>query len=216
MKNTLKRLLAFVLMIVMVFTMLPSAFAARGNKTERTIREPSAADYAAVDAVWTDITAKEDQLLAKRATRTQTVDSVIATVKASSNYVEGSLKRNGDSFTWMTDEGIACHYSPRIREQMRSTEVNASFDPNAEVEVETISYAKRGGSPSSKDVYLIEPYYGIDSSFTTQYQTEAKELASALGGSYTVYKTTNATIDNVAYALMNGAVVIFDLSLIHI
>ncbi|MGM9553669.1 MAG: hypothetical protein ACI3V2_05140 [Faecousia sp.] len=210
MKKTWKRLFAFVLMIAMVFTMLPNAFAAHGNKPGRTAKEPSAADYAAVDEVWAEITAKENRLTAKRASAKQTTDAVIATVKASDNYVEGSLARNGDSFTWMTEQGIACHYSPRIREQMRSTKVNASFDPTAEVEVETISYAKRGGSPSSKDVYLIEPYYGIDSSFTTQYQTEAQEIASALGGTYTLYKTTNATIDNVANALMNGAVVIFD------
>lgn len=145
-----------------------------------------------------------------RAPRTQTVESAIAIVEVSENYVEGSLKRNGDSFTWMTDEGIACHYSPKLRDQRRSGQVNETYSEANDSFVETISYEVKGGSPSSKDVYLIEPYYGIDSSFTTQYQTEAKELASALGGTYTLYKTTNATIDNVANALMNGAIVIFD------
>ena len=210
MKKSWKRLFAFVLTIALVFSILPNAFAARNGKFGRIAKEPSAEDYAAVDAVWQQIDAKEDQLYATKAPRTQTVESAIAIVEASENYVEGSLKRNGDSFTWMTDEGIACHYSPKLRDQRRSGQVNETYSEANDSFVETISYEVKGGSPSSKDVYLIEPYYGIDSSFTTQYQTEAKELASALGGTYTLYKTTNATIDNVANALMNGAIVIFD------
>ena len=83
MKKTWKRLFAFVLMIVMVFSMLPNVFAAREGKLGRIAREPSAADYAAVDEVWADITEKEDRLAAKRATSTQSINAVIATVEAS-------------------------------------------------------------------------------------------------------------------------------------
>lgn len=52
MKKSWKRLFAFVLTIALVFSMLPNAFAARNGKFGRIAKEPSAEDYAAVDAVW--------------------------------------------------------------------------------------------------------------------------------------------------------------------
>ncbi|MBR6825469.1 MAG: hypothetical protein IKM59_02875, partial [Oscillospiraceae bacterium] len=54
------------------------------------------------------------------------------------------------------------------------------------------------------------PYYGIDDDFTEQYVREANNLAAALGGNANTYRTTEATIENIADAIESGAVVIFD------
>ncbi len=79
-------------------------------------------------------------------------------------------------------------------------------------EVVTVDYGTRSTGPANgaKDVVLIEPFYGTDSSFTKQYQTEASSIAKATGGTYTLYKTSAATIDAVADGIENAAVVIFD------
>lgn len=79
-------------------------------------------------------------------------------------------------------------------------------------EVVTVDYGTRSTGPDNgaKDVVLIEPFYGTDSSFTRQYQTEASSIAKATGGTYTLYKTSAATIDAVADGIENAAVVIFD------
>ena len=136
-------------------------------------------------------------------------DAAIEIVKASENYVEGSLERNGDSFTWWTDEGIRCIYNPRMREKYDN--MVAPEDPIADG-VYNEPVATKGGWPSGNQVYLIGPYYGIDSSFTNQYKTEAANLAEAIGDTdgYTLYSGSAATVDKVAEAISNGAIVIFD------
>ena len=53
------------------------------------------------------------------------VDEAIAIVMASDSYVEGSLERNGNFFTWETDDGIRCAYSPRMRQ------INEELTPEA-------------------------------------------------------------------------------------
>lgn len=207
MKKHATRVLAALLSAVLVLMMFPMAFAARPKKAAAV---PTAADYAAVDAVWQRITAKEDALYAKKATSAQVTESLIAEVEASATYVSGSLRRNGDSFTWMTEQGIACHYSPYLRSKARAAVQNPAYDPALESEVETVSYAAKHGSTTASDVYVFGPYYGIDTSFTAQYQNEGKSVAAATGGTYTLYQGSNATIDNIAKAIMSGAVVMFD------
>jgi len=59
-------------------------------------------------------------------------------------------------------------------------------------------------------VYLFQPYYGVDRSFTEQYQKEAQRVAQASEGTYHYYKGDAATIDAVADAITDGGVVFFD------
>lgn len=215
MKNSVKKILSVMLVFALIVSMIPSVFAASGSLGKATAEE---IDYTEIDRLWADITRQETKLLASESAQSLTADasvtarvsqSIEQTVRDSASYVDGSLDRRGDSFTWKTSYGVSCHYSPRLRQQMREN-ANSSYKASQDEEIETVSYATNGGTPNSKDVYLIEPYIGIDTSFTTQYQTEAKSIASKLGGTYTLYKTTNATITNIASALSKGAVVIFD------
>ena len=209
MKNSLKRVFALLLVLVMVGSMLPVPHAHAATAPEAEAYEPSAADYAAADAVFAQIDEMEDAPAKKSATEKELADEAAALVMASDNYVEGSLERNGNSFTWWTDEGIRCVYSPRMRE-IESNMV-APETPIADGAYNE-PVAQKGSWPSSNQVYLIAPYYGYDDSFTDQYKNEATSIASAIGDTdgYTLYSGTAATIDKVAEAMSNGAVVIFD------
>ncbi|MBQ3355982.1 MAG: hypothetical protein IJG45_02560, partial [Oscillospiraceae bacterium] len=206
----MKRFLAILLILALL--PVPATFARQA--------EPSAIPEEAFDAVtadvWDEIEAIEaEQIVAKRGKNSDAadyaaiVDDVIAAVEASDTYLEGSLNRNGSFFTWRTTEGVACGYSPRLRARLRKTAIEGA-NPEDYAGVETTSYATKGGSPSSTSVAVFQPYYGLDSSFKTTYANEGKEIAQAMGGTSTLYKTTSATIDAIADAFESCAVVIFD------
>ncbi len=170
------------------------------------------------DDIWAQITAYEDTRLREKGLRSasateldyaEMADGVKDIVKNWNGYVPGSLVQNGSHLIWDGKDGTGYGYSPRLRQKLRS-EALTGADPDAESGVETVSYAVRGGSSGSNDVALFGPYYGLDSSFTNQYQTEANSIAQTLGGTYTLYKTTAATIDNIANALETCGVVFFD------
>lgn len=198
----MKKLLA----ILLVLTML-TPFGAFAQEAETAPELISEADYAAVDAMWETLEDAETRVMKAAADET-TAQAVASAVKDNALYVEGTLRWKGDDhFTFETTVGVTCGYSARLR----NIAMNAQPDAQAmaQPEVEILSYAAQN-APSSKDVYLIEPYYGIDSSFTKQYQNEAKAIAEATGGTYNLYTKTGATIDVVAEAMEKGAVVIFD------
>ncbi len=199
------RFLALLLIAALSLSLLPMVFAA---KEETPSTEPlTEEDYALADLMWAEVNAKEESMLAKKAPVSKTVEALIATVTASPYYEEDSLIRNGDHFFWETTDGIACGYSPRLsamaREEADRDEREVSPSPD-------ISSYTHKNSTTGKNVYLFQPYYGLDRDFTTQYVTESQRIAKALGGTATTYRTTNATIDAIANAMEEGAVIIFD------
>ena len=206
MKNYPKRILSLLLAAVMVVCLLPAGLIGA------VAAEPSAPtqeDYAIVDALYAEIQAMEDAPAKKNSSEAQLADAAEALVLASDNYVEGSLERNGNFFSWMTEQGIRCCYSPRMREIQKN--MTAPEEPLADGAYNE-PVATKGGWPTNNDVYLIGPYYGQDDSFTDQYKNEATAIASAIGDTdgYTLYSGKSATIDNIAKAVSDGAVVIFD------
>ena len=205
----MKRVFAVLLVLCLSFSLLPTAaFAAKAPvASEKVFTE---ADYAVTNDVWAEIAKVEETYLAKRLPAAQMTQALMQVVIASENYVEGSLTQSGDSFRWRTDEGIACAYSPRLREIARSADALEGYDIANAPTVLTSSYATKGGSPASTDVYVIQPYYGIDEDFTAQYVNEGNAIAKATGGTCTTYRTTSATIDNIADAMESGGVVMFD------
>ena len=197
----MKRFLAMLLVLVMALGLLPTA--------------AFAAKCATADDLWQQIIRLEDKKIpAKRGEKRTAddyaaiVDDVIALVESSSAYRKGTIERHGDFFFWETKDGEVCGYSPRTAAKYHNGEITVPDD--VEAGIETVSYATRVNTPNSKDVVLIEPFYGTDTSFTKQYQNEANSIAKATGGTYTLYKTSAATIDAVADALESGGVVIFD------
>ena len=207
MKNAFKRLLSLVMVLILLGSMLPVLHNhAEAAEVPEVLTDE---DYVIVDDVFAQIDAMEDAPAKKGATKKELADEAVQIVMASENYVEGSLERNGDFFTWWTDEGIHCVYSPRMRKIQDN--MVAPENPIADGAYNE-PIAKKGGWPSSKEVFLIGPYYGSDDSFTDQYKNEATAIAKAIGDTdgYTLYSGTSATVDKVAYAVSNGAVVIFD------
>ena len=93
---------------------------------------------------------------------------------ASDLDVDGTLQWRGAQFSFETTTGVTCAYSPRLRELARKA---------AGSSVETEAVEPQTSTTTSADITLIEPYYGLDSSFTMQYQNEVKKLAAATGGS---------------------------------
>lgn len=200
----MKRLLALLLVLALVGTVIPTGYAGEAESAVLT-----QADYAQADAVFDRIDAVETVHLKNNSGESRMADAAQEVVLASDNYVEGSLVRNGNAFSWMTREGIRCTYNPRmrrIREEMTPTEAGGQ-DGIYNEPVDT-----RGGWPAGDQVYLVGPYYGYDSDFTDQYKNEAKRIAAAVGDTdgYTLYSGKSATVDKVAEAVSKGAVVIFD------
>ena len=203
----MKRFLALFLILATLVGLMPGIFAAEDpHKSDTTPLTEE--DFILADLMWEEVNAKEESMLAKKAPTSKTVDALITTVTQSPYYEEDSLIRNGDHFFWETIDGIACGYSPRLSARARSAKAPVNYAPTPATV--TYNYGTRAGGPGAKDVYVIQPYYGIDSDFTTQYVTEAQNIAQSLGGSATVYRTTNATIDTIADAMEQGGVVIFD------
>ncbi len=205
----MKRLIA--LLLVLTLLPLPSVFAEK-EPANQVI--PQEAYDAVTEDVWDDIVALEDkEVLAKRgADATEQdyaaiVEKVAAAVEASDTYVEDSLNRNGAFLTWETTEGVVCGYSPRMRAQTR--QAKAPRTDTALDREETVSFATKN-SPTASNVAVFQPYYGLDDSFTDQYQEEGARIAGYTGGSYTLYTGSNASISNIAKAVQNSAVVVFD------
>ena len=201
----MKRLFSLFLALILVLGVVPVT---RAQETAKPI-ELTDEDYTIVNEVFAKIDAMEDAPQKKNASQTQKTDAAVQIVMASENYVEGSLERNGNSFTWWTDEGIRCIYNPYMREKYDNMQAPDNPEPAG---IYNAPKATKGGWPTSKQVYLIGPYYGMDDSFTEQYKNEAKSIAAAIGDTdgYTLYAGKSATIDLVADAVENGAVVIFD------
>ncbi len=200
-----KRLLALVLALVMVCGLVPAgSVQAAQNEAGR---ELSQEDYAAADLVFDRIEAMESAPAKKNATQDEKTQAAMEIVLTSDSYEEGSLDVNGASFTWSTDSGIRCVYSPRMQKIRKDLTPEKSEDA-----IVNEPKALKGGSPSGNQVYLIGPYYGQDPDFTDQYKNEARRVAEAMGDTdgYTLYSGRSATVDKVAEAMSNGAVVFFD------
>ena len=113
MKKAITRLFSVLLVLAMICSMIPAVYAQEAEKTAAV--DESA--YISADALFDSIDKMEDSPAKKNATQTQLTDAAQAIVMASDTYVTGSLDRNGDSFTWWTEDGIHCVYNPYIRDK---------------------------------------------------------------------------------------------------
>ena len=200
----MRKWIALLLALVMTLLLAPTAFAAGGSAKTEDI-------WAQIQRIEEDALHGADNITMAERTLAYAgaVDQIAAAVQASADYVPGSLVRNGDVLFWDTVDGTGCGYSPRLRARVAETAI-PDADPEAHSGIVTHSYGKRGGSPGSMNVAAFQPYYGIDSSFSTQYRDECESIAQATGGTATTYLTNNATIDNIANAIESCGVVIFD------
>ena len=205
----MKRMLALLLSAVFLFGLivLPDVIAADDGKTDGT---PTDQQHPNADDLWIQIeTLENEQIDVRGKNAADTARAAYQLVADSDTTVEGSLEWHGDAFFWRTTDGTFCGYLPRLREKLRKS----ITDPEAEIPIPDpiVSGSEtRGGTPSSQNVAVFQPFYGLDASFTDQYSNEGASIAEALGGTCTVYRTTGATVDQIAAAMENCAVVVFD------
>ena len=215
----MKRSFAMVLSLVLLFCLLPTpASAAQGpvlpdlkidnadRQAKPAAKELPQSAYDTADGVFDALEALEDAPETKGLTGAQMTEKVVQTVTASPSCKADSVETNGEVVTWWTNDGIHCMYNPR----MEQLEENFNYD-NAKDEVVNQPVAAKG-KPASKQVYLIGPYYGIDDTFefpATHIANRAAEYVGDTDG-YTLYSGRAATVDRVAEAVSNGAIVIFD------
>lgn len=199
----MKRIVAILLAIILALGLAPSAASAQSGRTDDT---PFAERYPQAIEIWESIERIEQTQMSKRSVDLhEAAKAAYAIVEASDTTAPGTLEWHGEAFFWRTVDGAACGYNPGFRARVRksATGMNAIM---AEEPVETV----RGSVAGAKDVAVFQPYIGIDTSFTEQYANEGRSIASALGGTCTVYTKAQATIDSIAHALESCAVVIFD------
>ena len=168
----MKKWIAMLLALILILSVLPPVSAAEDQTPE-------------TEDIWTVITriedlaagcAKADSAQSRSAAYAACTDLIISAVENSENFVPGSIVRHGDFFYWDETDGTACGYSPRLRAQIRES-ADPDADPEAFSGIETVSYAGKGGYPSSINVAAFQPYIGIDGSFTAQYENRCNSLA---------------------------------------
>ena len=199
----MKRLMALLLAAILLLSVLPLVSAE--TKTDEPADIWDTIRQIENEAAPTATKNKENALAEAYA---GCVDRIVAAVEASDSYVPDSLFRKGDNVFWQTKDGVANGYSPSLRAKLHTSHI-AGADPEAFSKTETFSYADKG-YPGSLNVAVFQPFYGLDSNFGTSYPEQGKSIAAVTGGTCTVYKTTNATIDNIAKALQTCGVVMMD------
>jgi len=194
----LKRVIGLVLAALMVLYTVPLAAAA---ETVLSAAE-EARLLASFDPVWASLDAVESDAMAAGASPKEVT---LAVYKAALNceLIDSDsiadLDANGFSFKV---NGMACSYDYKVRNTAYTSTVNSN-------EVKDIAEAVKYG-PSSMDVLLVGPYYGSDSNFTNQYANEADSIAQVTGGSVTTLSGSAATGPNIAEAVVDAGVVIYD------
>ncbi|MBQ3379399.1 MAG: hypothetical protein IJG50_05995 [Clostridia bacterium] len=174
------------------------------------------------DDVWTAIEALEQEKLDEAVREGQSRDGLSASaafyasiseeveamVTAREDYAPGSVFRNGDSFFWEDTDGQPNGYDPAMRARLCSAVPRSEEELAAELPKAGERTAVLAGSPDSRDVAVLMPWYGIDRSFTLESYYRGVQLANAMGGECRLYTGTDVTVDSVAEALTACGVVI--------
>ena len=173
MQQLFKRMLSVLLAVAVLLSLTVTAFAADDGADAAL----TAADYAAADALFNALEDVEQTAARRDASADGRTQAICDYLNAQDAVVPGSVETSGERINWMTEQGIACAYSPRLEQIAAAAEPTADDTPD----VQTRSYAARG-TQHGRDVYLFQPYYGVDRSFTEQYQKEAQRVAQASEG----------------------------------
>ena len=207
-----KRVLSIAIAVLMALAVIPAAALAGGIIDAQAEN----AKLALLDAVWADLEAVENELLAAKAAKT---DVVMAVYNAALNDVRvdkdsfGDLSANG--FFFKVD-GMCCAYDYRARNSEHRSAVDAKLLKTVSAAAERIASTKN--NTGSMNVLLVGPHYSedlsdpgyYDSSFTDQYINEINSIGAATGGQVTILGGHNATGPAIAAAYPSAGVVIYD------
>ena len=198
MHTSMKKIVCALVAVLMVLAVLPVAsFAEQVNAAVTEARKLNTLDNA-----WKSIESVEKSALSKKASPK---DVTLAAYKATVNnpYVDkGSIVWESDNQFAFTVDGMHCAYCYRVR--------NTKHIPSVNQKIVDVLGTKGSGTAGSKNVLLVGPYYGQDSSFTNQYRTEAQSIANTTGGTLTRLESSSATGPAIASNYTNKGVVIYD------
>ena len=246
----IKRLISFVLTLLLILGLAPDSVYAK--KFTASTDEPyvyTAEDRAVLDReVFSRIndvieTARkrigsEDELNGakghSRAVLTEDdyvalIPEIIATVKSSDIYVEGSLQENGCFLSWETTLGMPCCFDPWLEAQLDAEGFRKTMNPGEEVmSAEKALPDKspaaeiKGGThySTSKEIALIMPFwesatnfeeenhgtYGNGQDTVDQWEALCEDYGSTKDYHYAM---ATATVDNIAKAIEECAYVMF-------
>lgn len=227
-----KKLFAALIAVIMILSVLPVAAAPAVFGGSEKVHVYTDEENAILDnGVLADIQAVKNASALKKggiekmkeADYIALIPEVIKKIESSDTYVKGTLQQNGNFLVWMTTVGIPCCFDPRMEAELHNTEDAPTPAEIAAVEAEAEALLDkatelRGGSPTSKNIGLIQPYWESSSSYddssflnySPKYKTTWQNLYNATGGQGIRYSMSNATVDNIASTMVQCGLVIFD------
>ena len=202
---TLKRLFGLALAVLMVLAIIPTASIAAGIDYQLTEAE----GMKRWDDVWAVLDPVEEEMMARGATRVEVTYAVYQAALNCPLIDKGSITDLSDNEFTFTTDGMLGGYNYRVRNYDKAPARQTNYTTVAET-VSRITETKNAPTNNAKDVLLVGPYYGSDSSFTDQYKNEANSIAAATGGTRTMLSGSQATGPNIASNYHDKAVVIYD------
>ncbi|MBO4211452.1 MAG: hypothetical protein J5878_02215, partial [Oscillospiraceae bacterium] len=231
MKKQIRRVFSLLLVLTMIVSMLPIvALAQESNPNANQIHVYTEDDSKVLDD---DVFALIDSVKTGAARRAGGADKmteadyiaiipqVVEAIESSDTYVPNTLQQNGKFLVWQTTTGMPCCYDPRMEAELRRDGTKLSeAEMAAFIEAQNAANAAvvRGGSPTSKNIGIIQPYWDSASNYSDSaflnyspdYKTMWQNLYNATGGNGIRYSMNNATIDNIAKTIEDCGLVIFD------
>ena len=196
-----RKIISLVLAMILVFALVPVATLAEGIDSMAN----EVKGMRKLDNVWAELEAVEAAALKNStADRTQVINAVYLAALNNPNVDKDSFSDFTKDGFFFTVDGMYNAYNFRLRNEL---DTNCDSIPESERTIFVPGTSKDAGS---KNVLLVAPYYGHDSSFTDQYKNEAQSIANATGGSYTLIQSTNATGPAIAAAYPDKGVIIYD------
>lgn len=194
----IKKLLCAALAIVMAVAMIPAAALAADVYDAAN----EARLLGLLDTVWAELETVEAEAVASGADMNSVTLAVYNAAAQNELVDKASFGSLTDKSFFFTVNGMACGYDFTAR--------NYEAAEKEIPESEFVLTLGTKNSTSSRNVLLVGPYYGHDSSFTDQYRNEADSIAQYTFGSVTVLQSTGATGPAIANACPDAGVVIFD------
>ncbi|MBQ5487408.1 MAG: hypothetical protein IIT70_00935, partial [Clostridia bacterium] len=219
----IRNLLAAVLALVMVLAVVPVASLA-DVVADATYE---AAQQNKLATTWAALEAAEAEALKNNMTREEVIKAVYEAALNQENVDKDSFSDFTEDGFFFTVDGMYSAYSYRLHNSPTANPNNKEESeyiyavvPEQGVVKTTVSDLRgtNCGAAGTPNVLLVGPNYNescttpgyYDSSFTDQYMTEARSIATATGGTCTMLGGHNATGPNIAAAYTNKGVVIYD------
>lgn len=188
----LKRTILALLIAALALGMLPASGADKAS-------EP---DYSAADAVfsqlWRSLSGRKAPM--DDAARADRVERLL---ERAEGVIPGSVRRADNELTWQTEGGVSCRFSPYLYSLLTRAPAAGTRAPAP----------LRRAAPGGRDVCVFAPYCGLDEDFEDadgSYGTWSRIAARFTGGTCRRYEQDYATVDRLAAAVQDAALVMID------